>query len=97
MTDKQKDDLYKNIVSSADLLRAKIGDDVIKNCQICTMTDFSDRAIGARVDLGLSSYHYYDEGTFRYWQRMLKAGGWSIRIVQKQLHIIFTIMYKDLL
>jgi len=96
MTDKQKDELLKDVVAAIDAIKAQFDVDVIKDCEIPPLVNMNTmQDIGFGVKLQLNTRYDYDEEMLTQWKNLLKADNWYISVKRNQLHVTFNVRYKE--
>lgn len=96
MTDKQKDDLLRDVVAAIGIIKAQYDVEVIKDCEVPPLVNTNTGAdIGFGVRLQLNTRYDYDEALLTEWKHLLKADDWFISVKRNQLHVMFTVRYKE--
>ena len=96
MTDKEKECLLEDIIAAIKTIKGQYEVEVIKDYEIpprintktCEYTGFG-------VKLQLNTRYDYNEEILDQWKQILKADDWYISVNRNQLHITFTVRYKD--
>lgn len=96
MSEKQKDDLLKDVVAAIDAIKAQFEVEVIKDYEIPPLVNTkTGEDIGFEVKMQLSIRYDYDEELLTEWKRLLKADEWYISVKRNQLHVTFKVRYKE--
>lgn len=96
MTDKEKDNLLKDIVAAISVIKAQYEVEVIKDYEIPPLVNTRTmQDIGFGVKLQLNTRYDYDEEMFTQWKQLLKADHWYISVKRNQLHITFKVKFKE--
>ena len=96
MSEKQKDDLLKDVVAAIDAIKAQFEVEVIKDYEIPPLVNTkTGEDIEFEVKMQLSTRYDYDEEMLTQWKNMLKADEWYISVKRNQLHVTFKVRYKE--
>ena len=96
MTEKQKDDLLKDVVAAIGVIKAQFEVEVIKDYEIPPLVNMkTGKDLGFGVKLQLNTRYDYDEKMLTQWKNMLKADEWYISVKRNQLHVTFKVRYKE--
>lgn len=96
MTDKQKDDLLRDVVAAIGIIKAQFDVEVIRDYEIPPLVNTkTGEDIGFGVKMQLSTRYDYDEELLTEWKRLLKADDWYISVKWNKLHVTFKVRYKE--
>lgn len=96
MTEKQKDELLKQVVAGIGGIKAQFDTEVIKDYEIPPLVNMNTgEDLGFGVKLHLNTRYDYDDELINDWKRTLKADEWYISVKHNQLHVTFKVRFKS--
>lgn len=96
MSEKEKDNLLKDVVAAIGVIKAQYEVEVIKNYEIPTLVNTRTlQESGFGVKLQLNTRYDYGEEIFSQWKQLLNADNWFVSVTRNQLHIMFKVKFKD--
>lgn len=96
MSEKEKDNLLKDVVAAIGVIKAQYEVEVIKDYEIPPLVNTRTMEdIGFGVKLQLNTRYDYDEEMFTQWKQLLKADDWHISVNRNQLHITLKVRFKE--